>query len=257
MGGTSGRHERHPSPMLRHHSASAWSTRRYLGDTVAKIAYEKASIIKENVPVISSPQTTRGAADHLLDGQVPWFLITDAWGSISRPNAWIAIRTGSPSDCHPLGPKVKLGLLGRLPSQNAAVAARCALELGRRSTSPRTASSKGCPRSDGPDVWTWSRRTSADRPGRHAHPGRGEGGGRGAGHDSRAPRILVVGMLKDKDARGLPWPFCPVIRSGHMHHAQDHHGRFSPQEMLERCAVYGQPALPGGRWRGNRHRRMA
>ncbi|HNU36518.1 MAG TPA: folylpolyglutamate synthase/dihydrofolate synthase family protein, partial [Methanomassiliicoccales archaeon] len=108
----------------------------YLGDTLSKIAYEKASIIKDGVPVICSPQQPEAmrVISWMAEckGSEAKFLGRDFLSEcVAQDLEGITVRLDS------LGMEARLGMLGRYQCQNAAVAAETALEVGKNIPIPR------------------------------------------------------------------------------------------------------------------------
>jgi len=217
----------------------------YLGDTIGKIAYEKASIIKDGVPVICSPQTPEAMR------VVSW--MADCKGSIIRSLGrdfqaecvgqdleGVTVRLDS------LGREVKLGMLGHYQCQNAAVAAEMALEVGKNIDISGDSIVEGLSKARWPgrlDVVRRSPLTVLDV----THT---PDGARAVASELEMfpgrPRVMVVGMLKDKDARGAMAHLAPLFDRVICTSSSSPRA-FSPQEMLEavlpfnpRCqAVHG------------------
>lgn len=208
----------------------------YLGDTLSKIAYEKASIIKDGVPVICSPQhpdvmrvitwmaDCRGSKVKFL-GQDFRFECTAQGldGAIVRLDS--------------LKADVKLGMLGLYQCQNAAVAAEMALEAGKSIDIPAESIIDGLSKARWPgrlEVVSRSPLTVLDV----THT---PDGARAVSSELTmfpgSPRIMVVGMLRDKDARGAMAHLAPrfdqvICTSSASPRA------LSPQEMLESTLPY-------------------
>jgi len=182
----------------------------YLGDTLSKIAYEKASVIKEGVPVISSPQIPE------VMRVVSWmanckgsdvkFLGKDFQAECVR---WdmegVSVRLNS------LNAEVRLGMLGRYQCHNAAVAAEMALEIGKKMVISKDCIIEGLSRARWPgrlDVVRRSPLTVLDVT--HTLDG-----ARVVASELDVfpgnPRVLVVGMLQDKDARGAMAYLAPLF----------------------------------------------
>ncbi len=97
-----------------------------LGDTLPKIAYEKASVIKEGVPVISSPQPSSVASTISWMAKVRGAPLRvygrDFTGEcVARGMEGATARLGS------IDAEVRLAMIGGYQCQNAAVAAEVAL----------------------------------------------------------------------------------------------------------------------------------
>lgn len=208
----------------------------YLGDTLSKIAYEKASIIKEGVPVICSPQEPDAmrVISWMADckGTKAKFLGRDFHSDcVAQDLGGVTARLGS------LGVEVRLGMLGRYQCQNAAVAAEMALEAGRSIDIPLESIADGLSQARWPgrlDVVSRSPLTVLDvthtpdgaktvAPELDIFPG--------------SPRVMVVGMLRDKDAQGAMAHLAPrfdevICTSSSSPRA------LSPLEMLEATLPY-------------------
>jgi len=205
----------------------------YLGDTVAKIAYEKASIIKENAPVISSPQSPEAAR-------------IISWMAKCRGSSLRMMGTDFQAECldrdaegttvrlPSLGADVRLSLIGRYQCENAAVAAECGLALGRQIDLSRENIMDGLVRTRWPgrlevvsqhpltvlDVTHTPHGASVVASELDIFPG--------------SPRILVVGMLRDKDAQGVMSLLAPHFDQVLCTSARSPRA-LSSQEMLTAC----------------------
>ncbi len=182
----------------------------YLGDTLSKIAYEKASVIKEGVPVVCSPQSPEAAR------VISWmagcrgtrarFLGRDFHAEfLSQGLKGTSVMLGS------LGAEVRLGMLGRYQCQNAAVAAEMALEVGKAISIPKESILDGLSRARWPgrlDVVRTSPLTVLDV----THT---PDGARAVASELSVfpggPRVMVVGMLRDKDASGAMAHLAPLF----------------------------------------------
>lgn len=205
----------------------------FLGDTVAKIAYEKASIIKEGVPTVSSLQ-------------VPPALQVIEWMAECRSSPLKVLGRDFQMECMqrdmdgttvhlPSLGNVRLGMLGKYQCQNAAVAAQCALELRRQIEMPIEAIIKGL--------------EQARWPGRLEVVGRSPltvldvthtpDGARAISSEldlfPGSPRVLVVGMLRDKDARGAMSALAPHFDQVICTSAVTPRA-LSPKEMMDACS---------------------
>jgi len=172
----------------------------FLGDTIAKIAYEKASIMKEGVPTISSPQ-------HPDAMRVLYWMAKcrqsalKVSGSDFRADCVACDAEGTTVALPSLNAKVRMGLLGGYQCQNAGVAAEVALELGKKIEVSNENILRGLADARWPgrlqvvgrnpltvlDVTHTPEGAKAIASELYLFPG--------------SPRVLVVGMLKDKDAR--------------------------------------------------------
>ncbi|MBP7087638.1 MAG: bifunctional folylpolyglutamate synthase/dihydrofolate synthase [Methanomassiliicoccales archaeon] len=173
----------------------------YLGDTLGKIAYEKASIIKEGVPVICSPQSSDAmrVISWMADcrGSEIRFLGRDFHSEcISRDLDGVTVRLGS------LGTEVRLGMLGRYQCQNAAVAAEMALELGKSISISRDQIVEGLSKARWPGRLDMVRRSPLTVLDVTHTPDGAKAVASELDIFPGNPRVMVVGMLRDKDARG-------------------------------------------------------
>jgi dihydrofolate synthase / folylpolyglutamate synthase len=205
----------------------------YLGDTVARIAYEKASIIKENVPVISSPQSPEAlriiswmAKCHSSSLRV---MGIDFQGECQERDA-----EGTTVRLPSLGADVRLGLLGRYQCENAAVAAECGMALGKQIDLSQENIIAGLSQARWPgrlevvskhpltvlDVTHTPHGASVVASEMDIFPG--------------SPRILVVGMLRDKDAQGAMALLAPHFDQVLCTSARSPRA-LSSQEMLNAC----------------------
>lgn len=205
----------------------------YLGDTAAKIAYEKASIIKEGVPVVSSPQSPE------VLRVIRWMAQCRNAPSKIMGHDFSAERissdmNGSKVHLSSLNREVRVGLLGGYQCENAAVAAECAMTLAKNIEITGESIVVGLSKA------RWPGRLEVV--GRHpltvldvTHTP--EGARTVASELAMfpgSPRVLVVGMLKDKDAKGamaaLGPHFDQVICTG-----ANTPRALTPQQMAEAC----------------------
>ncbi|OPX59277.1 MAG: bifunctional folylpolyglutamate synthase/ dihydrofolate synthase [Methanomassiliicoccales archaeon PtaB.Bin215] len=182
----------------------------YLGDTLSKIAYEKASIIKDGVPVICSPQDPKAARviSWMAEcrGSAARFLGRDfQYECVGQDLEGTTVRLDS------LGAEVRLGMLGRYQCQNAAVAAEAALEVGKDISITRDSIVDGLFKARWPgrlDVVRRSPLTVLDV----THT---PDGAKAVASELTIfpgnPRVMVVGMLRDKDARGAMAHLAPMF----------------------------------------------
>ncbi len=203
----------------------------YLGDTLSKIAYEKASIIKEGVPVICSPQPSEAmrVISWMSDskGASAKFLGRDFQAEcLARDLDGTTVRLDS------LKAEVRLGMLGRYQCHNAAVAAEMALEVGKSISIPRDSVLEGLSTARWPgrlDVVRRSPLTVLDV----THT---PDGARAVASEldvlPGSPRVMVIGMLRDKDARGAMAHLAPLF-----HHvvctSSSSPRALTPEEMLD------------------------
>ncbi len=213
----------------------------YLGDTLSKIAYEKASIIKDGVPVVCSPQT-------------PEAMRVISWMAQSKASNVRYLGRDFQAECvgqdlegvtvrlNALGAEVKLGLLGRYQCQNAAVAAEMALEVSKNIPVPRDSIIEGLSKARWPgrlDVVRRSPMTVLDV----THTPEGA---RAVASELTvfpgSPRIMVVGMLRDKDVRSAMAILAPLFDRV-VCTSPSSPRAFSPQEMLEAALPFNRNAL--------------
>ncbi|HOE52389.1 MAG TPA: folylpolyglutamate synthase/dihydrofolate synthase family protein [Methanomassiliicoccales archaeon] len=181
-----------------------------LGDTLPKIAYEKASVIKEGVPVISSLQPSSVARTISWMAKVRGAPLR-AYGRdfagecVARAMDGATVRLGS------IDADVRLAMVGGYQCQNAAVAAEVALEVGRWTEVPRESIIEGLSRARWPgrlDVVRRSPLTVLDVT--HTPDGARTVAAELDVFPGR-PRVLVIGMLGDKDARGTMAQLAPLF----------------------------------------------
>jgi len=182
----------------------------YLGDTLSKIVYEKASIIKDGVPVICSPQIPEAMR------MISWMAECKGSEVRSLGRDFQAERVGQDLEgatvrLSSLGTEVKLGMLGRYQCQNAAVAAEMAMEVGKNIPVPKDSIIEGLSKARWPgrlDIVRRSPMTVLDV----THTPEGA---RAVASELSvfpgSPRIMVVGMLRDKDARGAMANLAPLF----------------------------------------------
>lgn len=153
---------------------------RHLGDTLAKIAGEKAGIIKPGVPVISSPQ----------DAEAEKVLRAAADAASSR---FHLVR-------HPIGPDFELALAGSHQRWNAAAAFAAVIESGLR-PDPRII------REAFVTVrWPARFQRADDRiiiDGAHNPPAAAQLAATWREEFAGDPATLILGVLADKDASGV------------------------------------------------------
>jgi dihydrofolate synthase/folylpolyglutamate synthase len=205
----------------------------FLGDTIAKIAYEKASIIKEGVPTVSSPQ-------------VPQALQIIEWMARCRSSPLKVLGRDFHGEClhrdmdgtmvHlPSLGNVRLGMLGKYQCQNAAVAAQCALELRRQIEMPIESIIKGLERVR----WPGRLEVVGKEPLTVLDVTHTPEGARTIASEldmfPGSPRVLVVGMLRDKDAKGVMSALAPHFDQVICTSAVTPRA-FSPKEMMDACS---------------------
>lgn len=212
----------------------------YLGGTLAKIAYEKASIIKDGVPVICSPQEPEAmrVISWMADcrGSKAKFLGRDFHAEcLARGLEGTLVRLDS------LGAEVRLGMLGRYQCQNAAVAAEMALEIGKDISIPRDLILEGLSKARWPgrlDVVRRSPLTVLDV----THT---PDGARAVAAEldvfPGTPRVMVVGMLRDKDARGAMAHLAPLFEQVICTSSSSPRA-MTPKEMLEAVLPHNSAA---------------
>ena len=181
----------------------------FLGDTLGRIAYEKASVIKEGVPVVSSPQH-------------PDALRMISWMAACRASPLSVSGRDFHSEClrrdlqgttvrlSSLCSEVRVGMLGRYQCQNAGVAAECALRLSGFEVA-REAVEKGLAEAR----WPGRLDVVRQRPLTVLDVTHTPEGARAISTEldlfPGSPRVLVAGMLKDKDARGVMAELAPLF----------------------------------------------
>lgn len=208
----------------------------YLGETLSKIAYEKASIIKDGVPVICSPQEpeARRVISWMADcrGTKARFLGRDFHAECSGNDM-----EGATVRLDSLGTEVKLGMLGRYQCQNAAVAAEMALELGNSIPIPKDSIVEGLSKARWPgrlDVVRRSPLTVLDVT--HTPDGACAVASE-LNLFPGTPRVMVVGMLRDKDARGAMAHLGPLFDQVICTSSSSPRA-LTPEEMLEAVLPY-------------------
>jgi dihydrofolate synthase/folylpolyglutamate synthase len=210
----------------------------YLGDTLSKIAYEKASIIKDGVPVVSSPQTpeARRVISWMADckGSHVKFLGSDFQAEcLCQDMEGVTVRLDS------LGEEVRMGMLGRYQCQNAAVAAEMALEVGRRISISKNSIVEGLSKARWPGRLDVVRRDPLTVLDVTHTPDGAKAVASELSVFPGCPRVMVVGMLSDKDARGAMANLAPLF--DHVVCTSSSSPRaFSPQEMLEASLRYNK-----------------
>jgi dihydrofolate synthase/folylpolyglutamate synthase len=213
----------------------------YLGDTLSKIAYEKASIIKDGVPVVCSPQTREAmrVISWMAEckGSNVKFLGRDFQAEcVGQDLEGMTVRLNS------LGTEVKLGMLGRYQCQNAAVAAEMALEVGKMIPISNGSIVEGLSNAIWPGRLEVVRRTPLTVLDVTHTPE----GARAVASELNvfpgSPRIMVVGMLRDKDARGAMANLAPLFDRVVCTSSSSPRA-FSPQEMLEASLPYNRNCL--------------
>ena len=181
---------------------------QFLGDSVEKIAFEKAGILKSGVPAVIAPQTKAAAAviaARAQDLTVPLYRAGKEWNSVARRDGWLGYRGRGRFVLPPPG------LLGPHQYVNAGTALAC-LECLPGFAAPTEALARGL--------------TQVEWPGRLQHlthgklarlmPAAGElwldGGHNTAGGAALAEQAkiwrdkklnVVFGMLKTHDAAGF------------------------------------------------------
>lgn len=205
----------------------------FLGDTVAKIAYEKASILKEGVPTVSSPQLAQ--ALQVMEWMArcrssPLKLMgRDFHGECTHRDM-----DGTTVHLPALG-NVHLKVLGKYQCQNAAVAAQCALELRRQIEVPIESIVKGLEQARWPgrlEVVGRSPLTVLDVT--HTPDG-AQAMASELDMFPGSPRVLVVGMLRDKDAKGAMSALAPLFDQVICTSAVTPRA-LSPKEMMGACS---------------------
>ncbi|MDD1772013.1 MAG: bifunctional folylpolyglutamate synthase/dihydrofolate synthase [Methanomassiliicoccales archaeon] len=206
----------------------------FLGDTLGKIAYEKASIIKDSVPVISSPQE-------------PQAMKVISWMAKSRAAPLSVLGDHFLADCvkrdmngvtvalSSLGMQVRVGLPGRYQCENVALAAECAMVLADTIEVSHESIIAGLSKVR----WPGRLEIVRDSPLTVLDVTHTPDGARAVSSEldmfPGSPRVLVVGMLRDKDAKGAMTIMSPKF--DHVICTSSHSDRaLSPQEMKAACA---------------------
>ncbi len=211
----------------------------YLGDTLSKIAYEKASIIKTGCrDMLAQEPEARRVISWMADcrGTKAKFLGRDFHTECSgKDMEGATVLLGS------LGTEVKLGMIGRYQCQNAAVAAEMALEIGNRISIPKDSIVEGLSKARWPgrlDVVRRSPLTVLDV----THT---PDGARAVASELNlfpgTPRVMVVGMLRDKDARGAMANLAPLFDQVICTSSSSPRA-LTPEEMLEAVLPYNSSA---------------
>ncbi|MHC1680818.1 MAG: folylpolyglutamate synthase/dihydrofolate synthase family protein [Methanomassiliicoccales archaeon] len=213
----------------------------YLGDTLSKVAYEKASIIKDGVPVVCSPQTPEAMRiiSWMADckGSAVKFLGRDFQAEcVDQDLEGVTVRLKS------LNTEVKLGMLGRYQGQNAAVAAEMALEVGKKISLSKDSIIEGLSKARWPGRLDIVRRNPLIVLDVTHTPDGAKAVASELSVFPGSPRIMVIGMLRDKDARGVMAILSPLF--DHVICTSSSSPRaFSPQEMLEATLPYHKNCL--------------
>jgi len=181
---------------------------QFLGDTVAKIAFEKAGILKPGVPAVIAPQNKEAAAvivAHADEIGAPLYRAGEEWNATARRDRWLAYR-GRNRFVLP-----RPGLLGPHQYDNAGTALACLEHLPGLVPSAQSLAR-------GVTAVEWPARLQHLMQGKLARlmPPDGElwvdGGHNTAGGDVLAEQAkawrdkklnLVFGMLKTHDANGF------------------------------------------------------
>jgi dihydrofolate synthase/folylpolyglutamate synthase len=182
----------------------------YLGDTLSKIAYEKASIIKDGVPVICSPQPPEAmrVISWMAEcrGSRAKFLGRDFHADCSHGDM-----KGTTVRLDSLGTEVRLGMLGRYQCQNAAVAAEMALELSKDISISKDSIVEGLSKARWPGRLDVVRRSPLTVLDVTHTPDGAQAVASELNLFPGTPRVMVVGMLRDKDARGAMAHLAPLF----------------------------------------------
>jgi dihydrofolate synthase/folylpolyglutamate synthase len=176
---------------------------QYLGDTIAKIAYEKAGIIKEGVTVVTAEQDEEGlrVIDAVARDRGSPLL------SVGREVEYQLNDTGLEGvdvHLHSINREVRLPLLGSYQAENAAMACECALEVRNRGLEVRES-----------DIaiglskvrWPGRLEVMARDPLVIVDVTHNPDGAKAIARDLRSMKkaglVLVLGVLNDKDLRGI------------------------------------------------------
>ncbi|MCE5295879.1 MAG: bifunctional folylpolyglutamate synthase/dihydrofolate synthase [Euryarchaeota archaeon] len=180
---------------------------QHLGDTVAKIAFEKAGIIKENVTVITAEtdETALRVIDAVArDHAAPLLVAGREFDFKVTASGWdgIMVRLGS------IDGTVKVPLVGAFQASNAAMACECALDVSVKSVRIREKDiSSGLSKV----IWPGRIEVVSERPRIVFDVSHTPDGAKVVAdelkmlHDGRW--VLVLGVLDDKDIEGIAGTF--------------------------------------------------
>jgi dihydrofolate synthase/folylpolyglutamate synthase len=222
-----------------------------LGDTLAKIAAEKAGILKPGVPAVSAPQTEEALA--VLRGsaaaagaplEVVGRELKLEVRSPSEPAGFPSAALSAPAEGWSV--RAALGLRGHYQAENWAVAVRSADRLHRRVRGARL-----------PEAAIQKGSQAVDWPGRLEEAPRTEGFPRlflDGAHNLhsmnellrevrswRMPWVLLFGCARDKDAEGMLRAAAPLARAAVFTGFASARSR-PPEELAELWRRHGGPA---------------
>ena len=182
----------------------------FLGDTLAKISYEKAGIIKEGITVITTQQSEdslRVIDSVARDRGSPMLLVgRDVEFEVKEVDMG-----GVLVQLHSINREVKLPLLGSYQAENAALACECALEVQNRGLEVReSAITMGLSKVR----WPGRMEIVSRHPTLIIDVSHNPDGAMAVARELRALKqaglVLVLGVLKDKDLRGICKEFGPL-----------------------------------------------
>ncbi len=182
----------------------------FLGDTLAKISYEKAGIIKEGITVITAQQSEdslRVIDSVARDRGSPMLLVgRDVEFEVKEVDLG-----GVLVQLHSINREVKLPLLGSYQAENAALACECALEVQNRGLEVReSAITMGLSKVR----WPGRMEIVSRHPTLIVDVSHNPDGAMAVARELKALKqaglVLVLGVLKDKDLRGICKEFGPL-----------------------------------------------
>ncbi|OPY31089.1 MAG: bifunctional folylpolyglutamate synthase/ dihydrofolate synthase [Methanomassiliicoccales archaeon PtaU1.Bin124] len=186
---------------------------QYLGDTLPKIAYEKAGIIKEGVTVVSASheEDVLRIIDAVARDRGSPLLVS---GRDFEHDLLKADWNGTKAHLHSIGSDVTIPLLGGYQAANAAIACECALETAKRGVYlPEEAIARGLENV----YWPGRMEVVSQRPLLVFDVTHTPAGAKAvAGELSRLQDkdwTLVIGVLNDKDLRGICEQFGPLAKN--------------------------------------------
>jgi dihydrofolate synthase/folylpolyglutamate synthase len=244
---------------------------RVLGDTIDKIAYEKAGIIKPGIPVVTAPQppdalrvivdTARergaplyqvGADITLLESQEPDTLpcTEEQYGTARRSSQPVMLQLGprlrDPDEAATM--HLDLPLLGRHQAVNAAVAYAASRLLARAGAARLTP--EAVARGFGQVEWPGRLEVVGERPllvldGAHNGDSAAQLAAAFPANFCYRDLVLVLGVTADKDLSGILRPLLPL--AAHVVLTQSHHPRAVAVATLaaQAASVRDQRGGPG------------
>jgi dihydrofolate synthase/folylpolyglutamate synthase len=183
---------------------------QYLGDTIAKIAYEKAGILKEGVTVIMAEQTEEGL--RVIDA-----VARDRGSPLLMVGRDVEYRLkgcgldGVELHLHSINRDVTLPLLGSYQAENAAMACECALEVRNRGLEVKESDiAIGLSKVH----WPGRLEVVARDPVMIIDVTHNPDGANAVAKELRGMKkaglVMVLGVLSDKDLRGICREFGPL-----------------------------------------------